>query len=199
MAVRHLLAAVHNLSHLTFMYIFRKNCRRLKAAWRRYDLFVDDKRYCRIADGELVNIDDGRHTIFVSTGRVHSKKIKVDGAADTVILCERVPAVNNGRPVIKLTVTNVDNVQDSLLRFDRPPYIGGRVSGLLQAIGSIGAVIGFFLWIAILGAEGIARNPIAAVIMVPIIVLVGLACFFLAATGLRVLYYYFRLPRDWRH
>ena len=199
MAACHSQAAIHNLSHLILMYVFRKNCRRFKAAWRRYDLIVDDKRHGRIADGELVSIDDGRHTVSVSAGKMHSKKTKVDGTADTVVLCERVPATNKGRPAIKLTVTDVDKVQDSLFRFDRPPYVGGRMPGLLQGLGGIGAIIGFFLWIAIIGIEGIARNPIAAVIEVPIIVLVGSACLSIAATGFRGLYYYFRLPRDWRH
>ncbi len=201
MAARRSLAAIHNLSHLILMYVFRKNYRGIIAPWRRYDLIVDDKRHGRIADGELVSIDDGRHTISVSAGKMHSKKTKVDGTADTVVLCERVPATNKGRPAIKLTVTDVDKVQDSLFRFDRPPYVGGTRIAWGYSIAVTAGVFMLGIAASIWVATEAAGKPllVSLIIFAPCGIVLGGLPIGIATIGIRNFYYYFRLPRDWRH
>lgn len=101
-------------------------------------------------------------------------------------------------PQIRTYWVDSDELKQQVQRFDRPPYIGGALGGTIQAIGSTLLVLGggFAFTIGEI-AKGISQPSIPTITF---LVLVGgvmdLTLGFIGASGIRALFYYFRMPND---
>lgn len=169
-------------------------------AWRRYRVTVNGNHKYHLADSQLLEITGTVHRLKVSAGEYVTKDFHVSTKDDSTVVCVFTTGANRVRnPRIHLEMKSEDEVQQLLLRFDRPPYYGGLKAGLIQVFLAMLIPIGFFLVMAVIGIAAIIEHPSSTVIIVPILVVVTAFCWFVVATGLRSLYYYFRLPKEWRH
>lgn len=177
-------------------------------AWRRYIITVDGDTKTWIADGQLRYLHGPEHIISVSVGIYRdlytSGDVRVTCDTGGVYICELAANPNTERPAVRILRVSEEEAQQRVLRFDRPPYIGGRAIGLLQALVAIGAAGAFAVaWLVFTSAGiGVAVRdhsfPVAVIAIAG--ALFGCSVFgFASACGLRSIYYYFCLPRSWRH
>lgn len=173
-------------------------------AWRRYTVQVDGKEEHRIADGEFLELPGNRHHLSVTVGGYCSGDILVEVHSGEVVICELAANPETDDPAVRVVVVSEATWQQRLLRFDRPPYVGGRSLGLVSAIAASVIAMGFavvtlIVCIRLLIHLANPNNAIGFVFVVLVGTLVWLAFGFIGASGLRSLYYYFRLPPDYRH
>jgi hypothetical protein len=103
-------------------------------------------------------------------------------------------------PQIRTYWVDADELKQQVQRFDRPPYIGGIRGGLTQAIGAtLLFLVGGVAFTVAEIAKGISQPSVPTIVF---LVLVGgsldLVFGFISASGIRALYYYFRMPKDLR-
>jgi hypothetical protein len=174
------------------------------AAWRRLDVVVDGEEIYQIADCELLEIPGNKHRLCIKLGDYSSQELDLNTQENEVVVCQ-LSARGSQDPVpIRLEVVSVDDLQHELLRFDRPPYSGGRVPGLVKAFAAITAIalFGIATLIASVVMMILMANPAnaAGFAFVAIVgTLIWLGCAFIAASGVRGMLYYYRLPEEWRH
>lgn len=173
-------------------------------AWRRYEITVDGIERHRLADTQLLDIEGASHSLVVTAGPYVAESKGVVADAEQVVICELSANPAREDASVRLSVVSEDDAQQRVLRFDRPPYSGGRLLGMGRGILAVGIAFGFaLLTLGVLIAD---LPKLAHPADIPAFlflsgggVLLVLAAAFAGATGLRSLYYYFRLPRDWRH
>ena len=107
-------------------------------------------------------------------------------------------------PLVRVSTISEADLQDRLLRFDRPPYFGGKKKGIISAIGATVLAAGFTvvtLIACILGMIMLAGQGdiFGVAFLASAGTLLWVVFGFATACGVRGLYYYYRLPQDWRH
>jgi hypothetical protein len=116
-----------------------------------------------------------------------------------------VRSAGSGRHSQSISFQKVDEADfgEALLRFDRPPYMGGTRAGIAMAIAATLATIVAGIAMLCIALQAIVTSipagqsikAIVAVACTP----VGLAILGAGACGVRTLYYYARLPKVLRH
>jgi len=173
-------------------------------AWRRYRVVFDGVDVHHIADTQLLTVDGSNHRLSVSVGPYSSGDVEMHPTDGQVVICELAANPDQTNPPMRLSLVSESELQERLLRFDAPPYVGGRLSGVTRAIAStvIAAAIAIAaLFFCILLILRFAHpNGILGLLFVGTVgTIVWFGFGFAAASGLRAFYYYFRLPRPWRH
>ena len=172
--------------------------------WRRYDVTINGSKHLKIADGQVIDLGCVTCTLEVSIGRSLSYMTQVNGLHGQVCVCALAINPKTDTPPIILEMVNEADLQSRLLRFDRPPYFGGRKVGLIFAVASTILVAGLAVMAvggSILGfSKAIETSDTFGMFFIPLVGTVPCFLFgFVAACGVRGLYYYFQLPKEWQH
>ena len=169
--------------------------------WRQYAMLCADNRKVvnRISAGQLLDYR-ARGLVQFKAGRYTSECVELSQADGRALLCELAANPRVDPHPLRLRWIPPDELRQCVLRFDRPPYFGGRVVGLTIAIlfttlfglGGLAALL--------LGITKAAAQPHASTLA--FLATVGTTtvaiALFVAASDCRALYFYFRLPRDLR-
>lgn len=124
------------------MRIFRPH-RGTFDGWRFYSVVIDDAERHHIADTQVLDVEGDSHEITVAGGGFTSGPVCLTTKSDEVVLCELAANPQQGDPPVRLTVISEAEAQQRVLRFDKPPYVGGKWKGLATAISGIGVSFGF--------------------------------------------------------
>jgi hypothetical protein len=171
-------------------------------AWRRYTVVVDGTATRKLSSLEVVEVEvaHGPHEIQMFCGSYASEALVLDSGENRALVAVTTVNPNIETPQIRAYWVSADELKQQVPRFDGPPYIGGPLSGLTQAIAATLVFLGLSVTISV-GAitKGVSSPGIATVAF---LVLVGgagvLFTGFIGVSGARALFYYFRMPRDLR-
>jgi len=172
--------------------------------WHRYRVLSKGRHVGTIASGQLLPVPRDYFPITIHAGMFVSREIHTAKAPDQILICELSANPKNDPEAILVHWISEQDVQQRVMRFDRPPYWGGRAYGLTLAI--VAALI-FGLGGQAFLIAGIAEMIAAAhhsdyssvIVTLGLTVASWLFCTFISVTGIRSLYYYFKLPRSWQH
>ncbi len=170
--------------------------------WRRFTVWIDDAPTRRLSSLELINVHpkNSSYDIQFSQGSYSSAKLHVEPGETRSLVAVTTANPKTEVPQIRTYWVDADELKQQVQRFDRPPYIGGIRGGLTQAIGAtLLFLVGGAAFTVAEITKGIAQPSVPTIAF---LVLVGgsldLAFGFISASGIRALYYYFRMPKDLR-
>jgi len=170
--------------------------------WRRYVVKINDVPIRKLSSLELLEIEAHEHPFDIqfSRGEKLSERVRVrpDETRALVVVTTANPKIES--PQIRTYWVDADELKQQVQRFDRPPYVGGRLGGLCQAIGATLFFVGLSITFTIGEiVKGINQPSISTI---SFLFLVGgaadLIAGFIAASGIRALFFYFRMPSDLR-
>ncbi len=172
--------------------------------WRSYSVVSGDKVVCRLSAGRVICFPADTRSIHVEAGRYRSKTIDLSTPQDDLLICELSANPKSDKKPLRLEWISEEDVQQRLLRFDRPPYVGGKTVGLITALGAMLAFAVGGMLVLITSILRIIHAPsVGDMFTVLFLGIAGsflsLFCLFVVSTGLRSTLSYFRLPPEWRH
>lgn len=173
-------------------------------AWRRYKVEVDGTTTYQLADGQVLWLPGTTHSLSVVAGAFQLRDVLVAVHDDEKVICELASNPRGSGDPIKVLVLADKEFHERLLRFDKPPYIGGRFGGLMSAVTSTVITLGVAIMAVSICLGLLIRFANQKDILSFLFVATAGTTFwcivgFVAAAGIRSLFYYFRLPRQWRH
>jgi|GEM_PF-3308484 len=172
-------------------------------AWKRYSIHVDSEAH-KLSDGQVISVPGDTHAVSVFAGGYAVHDVRLNAQPGYVVVCRMSANPKLERPEVRLSVISEGELQQQLFRFDRPPYAGGRVAGML-----VGVTATVAAWLLAVGSllmciRGIFRfisegEFSGALFLVSVGTLGWSVLGYVALSGSRGLFYYFKLPPDWRH
>lgn len=185
------------------MLIYRKH-RGTFDAWRRYRVTVDGRKHFRLADGELKEIEGSDHSLNINAGPYSVRDISLETNRDQVVLIGLSANPKSEEPKVLAKVISASDAIQEVLRFDKPPYASRKKIGLLQAIGAtllMGlAAIGLFVYeLNMIYSSTKPVGNFTVAFLIPVFLVGPAILMFFSLSGVRSLYYYFRMPKQWRN
>ena len=170
--------------------------------WHRFTVLINGTPMRKLSSLELIEVPpkNQSYDIQFCRGSYTSENVHVEAGETRSLIAVTTANPKEDIPQIRTYWVDADELKQQVQRFDRPPYIGGIRGGLVQAIGATSLyLVGGLVFMIGEIAKGVSQPSVSTITF---LVLAGgsldLVFAFISATGIRALYYYFRLPNDLR-
>jgi hypothetical protein len=188
-------------SPMSDLFVYRR-ASGLFDAWRRYELYLDSEDGGCLACGQIRQIEfEGSCTLAVFGPIGDAAEVQLDPDFDAYLVVSRVSRPTSGPRFAMAEPMSRHTFEESVQRFDGPPYVGGTRVGLLTAIAAsllfvlaaLGSLVGIMVrWSS---QPDFANHVVLLALGLGFALMAG----FIGISGLRGLAYYFRYPHQFRH
>jgi hypothetical protein len=153
-----------------------------------------------IAAAQLVELDAdiGNGTIRVGVREFISAPVTLADADGRNLICELSANPKIDKESMRLYWVSDNELLQRVWRFDKPPNFGGKKAGIVRAVVGMLAFAGVGFGIVILGILKSIQHPFGYVVYEPVTLIAAGVVWFFVASGIRGMYYYFRMPPELR-